>query len=193
MKYFSCNCTKRKHIELCLCSPTTSLSSKQDSGTRKEFTSLHKERQEYSTKTDSDYGYGSTTRFRPIDKDVSGARAIRVQDIPNGAVGRPVEFESMHSIALLEWNAIFWRNNFSIFSQLMDRRRAQEIWRFWWMEVVLRHQFGHWVHNDSLPVLHHMNRECTPYKSPSMDQLFQVRNKCSCQLLQDLFSGREAS
>lgn len=58
---------------------------------------MQKERHEYSTKTDSDYGYGSTTRFRPIDKDVSGARAIRVQDIPNGAVGRPVEFESMHS------------------------------------------------------------------------------------------------
>lgn len=73
--------------------PTTSLSSKQDSSTHKQYTTL-KERQEYSTKTDSDYGYGSSHRFRPIDKDVSGARAVRVQDIPNGAVGRPVEFES---------------------------------------------------------------------------------------------------
>lgn len=60
---------------------------------------MHKERHEYSTKTDSDYGYGSTTRFRPIDKDVSGAKAIRVQDIPNGVVGRAVEFESMHHIS----------------------------------------------------------------------------------------------
>lgn len=43
---------------------------------------------------DIDYGYTSSLRFRPIDSDVSGAQAIRVQDIPNGAVGRPVEFES---------------------------------------------------------------------------------------------------
>lgn len=77
--------------------PTTSISSKQDSGTQKQYT-RKEERHEYSTKTDSDYGYGSTTRFRPIDKDVSGAKAIRVQSIPNGAVGRPVEFESMQPI-----------------------------------------------------------------------------------------------
>lgn len=72
-------------------------SSKQDStSSHKQYTTL-KERQEYSTtKTDSDYGYSSSTRFRPIDKDESGARAIRVQNIPNGAVGRPVEFESMY-------------------------------------------------------------------------------------------------
>lgn len=93
-------CTAQNHTNvyhIFIWRPTTSLSSKQDSGTRKEYTSLNKERHEYSTKADSDYGYGSTTRFRPIDKDVSGARAIRVQDIPNGAVGRAVEFESMHS------------------------------------------------------------------------------------------------
>lgn len=57
-----------------------------------------KERHEYSTKMDIDYGYGSSTRFRPIDKDVSGAKAIHVQSIPNGAIGRPVEFESKQSI-----------------------------------------------------------------------------------------------
>lgn len=75
---------------------------------------MQKERHEYSTKTDSDYGYGSTTRFRPIDKDVSGARAIRVQDIPNGAVGRPVEFESMHSIASIVNEMRFYNaTNFS--------------------------------------------------------------------------------
>lgn len=41
---------------------------------------------------DGDYSYSS--RFRPIDKDANGARAIMVQDIPDGVLGRPVEFES---------------------------------------------------------------------------------------------------
>nr|XP_014086134.1 filamin-A isoform X5 [Bactrocera oleae] len=39
------------------------------------------------------YGYSSLSRFRPIENSATGARAIRVQDIPNGAIGRPVEFE----------------------------------------------------------------------------------------------------
>ncbi|XP_013109625.2 filamin-C isoform X2 [Stomoxys calcitrans] len=42
------------------------------------------------------YGYSSLSRFRPIENTtagVTGAKAIRVQDIPNGAIGRPVEFE----------------------------------------------------------------------------------------------------
>ncbi|XP_037956587.1 filamin-C isoform X2 [Teleopsis dalmanni] len=39
------------------------------------------------------YGYSSLSRFRPIDNNATGAKAIRVQDIPNGAIGRPVEFE----------------------------------------------------------------------------------------------------
>lgn len=92
--WFEFDFTKKKCLLIDQFRPTTSLSSKQDSSTtHKQYTTL-KERQEYSTKTDSDYGYGSSNRFRPIDKDVSGARAIRVQDIPNGAVGRPVEFES---------------------------------------------------------------------------------------------------
>lgn len=38
-------------------------------------------------------GYSSLSRFRPIDSNATGARAIRVQDIPNGSIGRPVEFE----------------------------------------------------------------------------------------------------
>ncbi|TMW44339.1 hypothetical protein DOY81_010583 [Sarcophaga bullata] len=41
-------------------------------------------------------GYSSLSRFRPIESTLQatiGARAIRVQDIPNGAIGRPVEFE----------------------------------------------------------------------------------------------------
>lgn len=40
---------------------------------------------------------GAGSRFKPItdtSKDVSGARAIKVQDIPDGVLGRPVEFES---------------------------------------------------------------------------------------------------
>lgn len=50
---------------------------------------------------DNSYTFAAPLRFRPIDKDVSGgARAIRVQNIPNGAVGRPVEFESMPFAAL---------------------------------------------------------------------------------------------
>ncbi|XP_032590388.1 filamin-A isoform X2 [Drosophila grimshawi] len=39
------------------------------------------------------YGYSSLSRFRPIDSNATGARAIRVQNIPNGSIGRPVEFE----------------------------------------------------------------------------------------------------
>ncbi|XP_030388027.1 filamin-B isoform X2 [Scaptodrosophila lebanonensis] len=39
------------------------------------------------------FGYSSLSRFRPIDNNATGARAIRVQDIPNGSIGRPVEFE----------------------------------------------------------------------------------------------------
>ncbi|KAL9919065.1 filamin-type immunoglobulin domains fbug isoform 2-T4 [Glossina fuscipes fuscipes] len=48
-----------------------------------------------STGVNGNYGYSSLSRFRPIDNitGITGARAIRVQDIPNGAIGRPVEFE----------------------------------------------------------------------------------------------------
>lgn len=46
--------------------------------------------------------FATPSRFQPIDKDVSGgARAIRVQSIPNGAVGRPVEFERKFRVYLL--------------------------------------------------------------------------------------------
>lgn len=43
--------------------------------------------------SDDDYGYVS--RFRPIERDAIGARAIQVQNIPDGVLGRPVSFESM--------------------------------------------------------------------------------------------------
>lgn len=42
--------------------------------------------------TDDDYGY--VGRFRPIASDAIGARAILVQDISDGVLGRPVSFES---------------------------------------------------------------------------------------------------
>lgn len=35
--------------------------------------------------------YSTISRFRPIETD--GAQAIKVQNIPNGNIGRPVEFE----------------------------------------------------------------------------------------------------
>lgn len=40
-----------------------------------------------------DYDLYSTSKFRPLDSKATGASAIRVQDIANGALGRPVEFE----------------------------------------------------------------------------------------------------
>ncbi|KAI8118123.1 Filamin-A [Lucilia cuprina] len=51
---------------------------------------------ESSSATPNNGGYSSLSRFRPIESTltgVTGARAIRVQDIPNGAIGCPVEFE----------------------------------------------------------------------------------------------------
>lgn len=71
---------------------------KKDSDAFRNFASTMKERNENFIKTEkeSDYGYSSASRFRPIDKDVTGAKAIRVQDVPNGVLGRPVEFESKH-------------------------------------------------------------------------------------------------
>lgn len=72
------------------------MSLKQDTNEHRNFATTIKERNENFARQekDSDYGYTSSSRFRPIDSDVSGAEAIRVQDIPNGVLGRPVEFES---------------------------------------------------------------------------------------------------
>lgn len=44
--------------------------------------------------TNVEYGFSTSSRFRPIDRDATGAQAIHVQDIPDGVLGRPVEFES---------------------------------------------------------------------------------------------------
>lgn len=89
------NFFENKSYFCCAFRPNTSVSVKQDGSTHRNFATTIKERNEHFLKNekDSDYGYTSS-RFRPIDKDVSGAKAIQVQDIPNGALGRPVEFES---------------------------------------------------------------------------------------------------
>ncbi|XP_062543155.1 filamin-C isoform X1 [Armigeres subalbatus] len=49
----------------------------------------------YKTESSERYEKYTTLNsgFEPIGQDVSGARAIRVQDIPDGVLGRPVEFE----------------------------------------------------------------------------------------------------
>uniref|UniRef100_A0A182Y304 Calponin-homology (CH) domain-containing protein n=1 Tax=Anopheles stephensi TaxID=30069 RepID=A0A182Y304_ANOST len=51
----------------------------------------------YRTESNEKYERFSSSQlkggFEPIGRDVSGARAIRVQDIPDGVLGRPVEFE----------------------------------------------------------------------------------------------------
>lgn len=50
----------------------------------------------YKTEKNERYEKYTTVNsgFEPIGRDITGARAIRVQDIPDGVLGRPVEFES---------------------------------------------------------------------------------------------------
>lgn len=77
---------------------TSSISLKQDSSynSSNNYTTTIKEKSErYVTTSEKESDYGS--RFRPIEKDATGARAINVQDIPDGVLGRPVEFESNYS------------------------------------------------------------------------------------------------
>lgn len=66
---------------------------------------------------------------------MSGARAIRVQDIPNGAVGRPVEFESMFNLVIFILTIVFvftpLKLNSEFSFQLMDHMLDLEIWKFW--------------------------------------------------------------
>lgn len=65
------------------------------SSTVKEVNERYVTKQEGTNNFSLSNGAGS--RFKPItdtSKDVSGARAIKVQDIPDGVLGRPVEFES---------------------------------------------------------------------------------------------------
>lgn len=49
----------------------------------------------YKTESNERYEKYTTLNsgFEPIGRDATGARAIRVQDIPDGVLGRPVEFE----------------------------------------------------------------------------------------------------
>lgn len=117
--------------------PTNSLSSKQQdtNAQQRNYTSTLTERNESFTKLadreGADYGYASASRFRPIDKDVSGAAAIRVQDIPNGAVGRPVEFESTFCLVSIFRNSfLFVLITNLLHKQLMARMLVPEIWKF---------------------------------------------------------------
>lgn len=74
---------------------TSSISLKQDSSynSSNNYTTTIKEKSErYVSTSEKESDYAS--RFRPIEKDATGARAINVQDIPDGVLGRPVEFES---------------------------------------------------------------------------------------------------
>lgn len=77
---------------------TSSISLKQDSSynnssSSNNYSTTIKEKSErYVTTSEKESDYVS--RFRPIEKDATGARAINVQDIPDGVLGRPVEFES---------------------------------------------------------------------------------------------------
>jgi filamin len=61
--------------------------------------SSYKERNEkYITKTSSnDFGYSSSSKFVPIDDSVEGAKAIKVNNKPDGFLGQPFEFESKFS------------------------------------------------------------------------------------------------
>lgn len=60
---------------------------------RNYSTTIKEKTERIVTEKENDYGY--TSRFRSIAEDVTGASAIIVQDIPDGVLGRPVEFESM--------------------------------------------------------------------------------------------------
>lgn len=63
-------------------------------------TKVREVNERYVTKQEANNNFSfSTSRtssFKPINdsKEVTGARAIRVQNIPDGVLGRPVEFES---------------------------------------------------------------------------------------------------
>jgi filamin len=59
------------------------------------MTSVKEKNEKYSTKhKDGSYIYGTSSNFRTIDENAVGSQAIRVQDIPDGVIGRSVQFES---------------------------------------------------------------------------------------------------
>lgn len=77
---------------------TSSVSVKQDSsssiGKNYSSTATYNEKREHVVTTEKEPDYGYTSRFLPISKGATGAQAIIVQNIPNGVLGQPVEFES---------------------------------------------------------------------------------------------------
>lgn len=56
------------------------------------FATTIKEKNYRYTTVEKDQENGISSRFKPID--AGGASAIRVQNLSNGSLGRPVEFES---------------------------------------------------------------------------------------------------
>lgn len=66
-----------------------------------------REESRYVTKQEANNNFSfatsRTSSFKPIsggDKELTGAKAIKVQDIPDGVLGRPVEFESESAFSL---------------------------------------------------------------------------------------------
>lgn len=78
------------------------MSVKQDSsssfGKNYSSTASYNEKREHVVTTEKEPDYGYTSRFLPISKGTTGAQAIIVQNIPNGVLGQPVEFESKYEM-----------------------------------------------------------------------------------------------
>jgi filamin len=63
--------------------------------TSNTMTTSKEKNQKYASKhSDGSYIYGTSSNFRTIDENAVGSQAIRVQDIPDGVIGRSVQFES---------------------------------------------------------------------------------------------------
>lgn len=88
--------------------------------------------EEYVTKRESrdgyDYGrtYSPVLMERTITSGLTGARSINVADIPDGSVGRPVEFKSELDKG---WEEIYMKFKIFLFSQSMVPEQDQETWR----------------------------------------------------------------
>lgn len=85
---------------------SSSSTTRMSSSTNNYHTTVKEVNERYVTKQEAnDFSFSSPgSRFKPIagsDKSagVTGAKAIKVQDIPDGLLGRPVEFESKYLIS----------------------------------------------------------------------------------------------
>lgn len=82
-----------------------------------------REESRYVTKQEANNNFSFATSrlssFKPIaGGELTGAKAIKVQDIPDGVLGRPVEFESEF------WTLELKDSRFHIFPSLVDGSRA---------------------------------------------------------------------